>query len=199
MSDPSAICGQRGRPANARRVPRAPAFAIAAANAFVDLDFGIADTDRCMSSIASHRRRRTSWDADFVHHVGYWSHFGGQPPQSSWPIPHLRTAQEIAEFAGHRGLLTEEPVAGDLFLRWNNARGVFDGTGIVVNVAQRPQPVGEYDVNLCEVIEGQLRSTELGERMDIVRHWETFGARDRFVRWSGPLHASRSDALDDDV
>jgi hypothetical protein len=181
-------------------------FVIAAANAFVGLDltagavraFGHAPSlaERFLHEVRALPDFRLesaacelpAWDAAFVHHVGCWALYGGEPPRSQWPLPPLPTAQAIADLAGHRGWLASAPVVGDLFLQWSDARARFIRTGIVVTVA--PTPTGDpLLAHQCEVIEGCTSPDRAHDGPLVLRHRRWFGDRDRFVRWTRPKDA----------
>src|SRR5689334_18705165 len=99
------------------RVPLTPSFLIAAASAFVNVD---------LTGIVKSGARS---DVAFVNHVGRWSHFGGALKRSRWPLPEVRDAEELAQWAGMHGMLTADPLEGDLFLIWSAAVGRFVRTG----------------------------------------------------------------------
>ncbi len=160
------------RPGKERNVPRAPAFLVAAAHTFVGVD---------LAGIVSPASRA---DAAFVNHVGRWSHFGGDPLRTRWPITEVRSADELARRCAR--WLTTEPLPGDLFLIWNASERLFTRTGIVVDVLERAQPLGEADADLCEVIEGGSSADSEGIGTRVVRHVVSFTSSDRFVRWTYP-------------
>src|SRR5688572_10701279 len=62
------------------------------------------------------------WSTAFVHHVGYWSHYELQGQYSSWPLPATNDPHELATFADARGILTDQPERGDVFLLWTGVR-----------------------------------------------------------------------------
>ena len=127
------------------RIPRSPALLIAAANAFVGIG-GDASTARRsgQSALAKEFLRGVgvefdeslthAWHTAFVHHVGYWSHYDQQTGESSWPLPATPSAGQLGAFARERGVLTNEPEPGDLFLLWGPVKRAFVRSGIVVAV-----------------------------------------------------------------
>lgn len=79
---------------------------------------------------------RAPWDAAFVHHAGYASHFDHRGGSSSWPIPARCSVHPhaLAEFAREANILDPRPQAGDLFVLWCDGRRRFMHTGIVLHV-----------------------------------------------------------------
>ena len=195
-----------GRPPGRSRIASAPMFVIAAANAFVGLDLtaGAARAFGNPPSVAerflrevramtdfrleSTSRELPAWDAAFVHHVGYWALYGGEPARSAWPLPPAPTAQDLSEVAGHLNWLDERPVAGDLYLLWSDATRRFVRTGIVVQT--RSTPGGDpLMLHCCEVIEGDTSVERAFGGGMVLRHERWFGVHDRFVRWTRDLDA----------
>jgi hypothetical protein len=169
------------RPGKERNVPRAPAFLVAAANTFVGVD---------LAGIVSSEGRA---DAAFVNHVGRWSHFGGAPLRTRWPIAEVRNAAELAERCGR--WLTGEPLSGDLFLLWDEKKALFTRIGIVVEVLKRARPLGEAEADVCQVIEGGSSADAEGRWERVVRHVVRFKRSDRFVRWTHPKRLSPGHVL----
>lgn len=132
--------------------------------------------------------KAVSWDAAFVYHVGYWSHYGGAavPTRSSWPLGAAATAADVAAVAARSKMLTDEPLEGDLFLLWNAVKGCFVRTGIVVDVAVRKKPFGPGAAHICSVVEGDTSPARRAGGGRVLRQLRVFGAQDRFVRWCGP-------------
>jgi hypothetical protein len=169
------------RPGKERNVPRTPAFLVAAANTFVGVDLA--------GIVASESRA----DAAFVNHIGRWSHFGGAPLRTRWPIAEVRNAAELAGRCAR--WLTTEPLPGDLFLIWDESKALFTRTGIVVEVIERARPLGEADADLCEVIEGGSSADPEGIDKRVVRHVVRFKSSDRIVRWTHPKRLSPGHVL----
>lgn len=92
----------------------------------------------------------------------------------------------------------DEPLPGDLFLLWNDARSTFVRTGVVVQVLRRRPPYGTATVDECEVIEADTNAERMLGGGRVLRHLRQFVARDRFVRWCEPGSASPGHVLDDE-
>ena len=124
------------------------------------------------------------WDAAFVHHAGYWSHYEYELGRSTWPLPPTNDCNEWARFAEGHGLLVEgAPRAGDVFLLWSKRRKRFVHTGIVAAYCNATGllPNGSPYVS-CETIEGNV---------DAAGHWSQNGIH----RLSRKLVAERGDRL----
>jgi hypothetical protein len=118
---------------------------------------------------------------------------GGAPHRTRWPVAEVRSAAELAERCNR--WLTTEPLPGDLFLIWDEPRGLFTRTGIVVEVLQRTYPFGEAPADECVVIEGGSSADFEARAKHVTRHTVRFSARDRFVRWTHPKRLSPGDIL----
>jgi hypothetical protein len=127
-----------------------------------------------------------AWDAAFVHHVGFWTHFDARMQSSSWPVPPCATAVELAAFAEAAGVLSEAPQPGDLFLLKGRGRTGFVKTGIVTEceeVTENPQFEFWYCVLTVEGDSSRLMQMGGGTAL---RHRRVLCPRhgDRFVRWA---------------
>jgi hypothetical protein len=165
-----------------------PGFLIAAANAFV----GVGDDPQCTGPMAEaftrqlreHPRRR--WDAAFVSHVGYWSHYDHHADRSSWPLPVADRIRDLIDFARERNVLDPAPAIGDVFALWSAPKRRFVHTGIVLKVeASAPYEKEKvwYD---CLVLSPNVHDDgRVGGQMilRLVRRIAPFKG-DWFIRWT---------------
>lgn len=124
------------------------------------------------------------WCAAFVHHVGYWSQYDPARRSSTWPLPATGACQVLAEAAGRRGVLTETPVRGGVFLLWAPSLGRFAHTGIVLEPQCVPDAVGGWR---CTTIEGNTGEDGSREGWTTAIRERVFARGDghRFVDWAG--------------
>ena len=129
-----------------------------------------------------------AWGLYFLQHVGSCSQLNVRTGISSWPLPAVRSAEELAAFARkHRVLREGIPRAGDVFLVWSPAQKRFLRTGIVVTVDLMPVtwPDGRlgYDCTTIECV--AIRD---GSRMvrTVTRRERRISQEngDRLIRWS---------------
>jgi len=128
-------------------IPLTPALLVGTASALI----GYRNDSRCggnpdcrnmrLDRVVRRLRARTEgasvrWDAAFVHHAGYASHFDHRAGRSSWPIPTRCRVHPhaLAEFAREANILDPQPEVGDLFVLWSDGRRQFVHTGIVLHV-----------------------------------------------------------------
>jgi len=78
-----------------------------------------------------------SWDAAIVNHWGYWSHFDHESEQSSWPVIAAASADDLNEFGLLKGVLRDEPEAGDIFLQHSPMHRGFVRAGVLARVVAR--------------------------------------------------------------
>ena len=135
-------------------------------------------------SVAAHED--ANWDAAFVFHCGYWSHFDHRSDRSAWPVAPVRSARELGAFASERHVLRDEPHAGDVFLQYSPSQCGFVRAGIVAQVICRrlgPDRGRIHDVLTIEA--GTGTHGELGGHQ-ILRIMRRISSRsgDRFVRWA---------------
>ena len=133
------------------------------------------------------RARARRWDAAFVHHAGYWSHYDNRSGTSSWPLPATTIANDLGIFARkHRVLSDGGPQPGEIFVLYSPSRAAFVHTGIVVGVEP---PTERFDGALeyqCHTIEGNVTATGrpdgplMGRGARILS--PAFG--DRTIRWA---------------
>ena len=175
--------------------PAVPLLVIATANAFVGMELGRAGSGESVlaSMLREVRlfpdplvRHLPPWDAAFVHHVGFWSHYDESLRESTWPLPAAATADQLAVFARERSMLVKSPRAGDVFLLWNSARGTFSRTGIVVTVEQPGKTMLGRDYEECVVIEGDTDAHRTLHGGQVLRHSRRLcpSRGDRFIRWT---------------
>jgi hypothetical protein len=126
------------------------------------------------------------WDAAFVHHVGYWSHYDDRGKRSSWPLPATASVEELAQAACTTGLFRRGPLTGDLFLFHNPAARRFVRTGIIAHVAREAIWEGNNPFYECITIEGHTEDESLGKRALVLRHRRLLSPMlgDHFVRWT---------------
>jgi hypothetical protein len=126
------------------------------------------------------------WHTAWVNHVGYWAHYDHFYGASSWPLPATASAEELAAFAKERGVLSDEPREGDLFLLWAPVKQQFVRTGIVLRLGDF---VTSYRGTLYREIETIEANTN--ERRDeaggmVLKQLRRLSSEmgDKFVRWS---------------
>src|SRR5688500_7819128 len=106
-------------------VPLSPFLLIATAQAFVGQG---ADSETRRGRLVRSMCDRVGdpkaerWSAAFVHHAGYWSHYGVRGGSSSWPLPATNDPHELEQFAQESDIFAIEPRAGDVFLHWSPTR-----------------------------------------------------------------------------
>jgi hypothetical protein len=125
------------------------------------------------------------WHTAWVHHVGYWSHFDHEYGASSWPLPATARADELGKFAEERGVLSEQPRVGDLFLLWAPVKQEFVRSGIVL----RP---GDYGTSMRGTVEQEIETIEASTNREreecggqILKQLRRLSVEkgDRYVRW----------------
>ena len=168
----------------------APALLIAAAQAFLGLgdEAGTPDAERSFMVKSFLRQVGAvggSWQAAFIHHVGFWSHFDGESGRSLWPLPCDGQCTELATFARVRGVLRQEPAAGDVFLLATPWRDEFVRAGIIVSAGLRIAMDGEREFE-CVTIEGDTNPGMQRGGQRVLRHVRMLSAArgDLFVRWA---------------
>ena len=126
------------------------------------------------------------WDAAFVHHVGYWSHYDPVVKMSNWPLPATRCVEELAQFGDTSGTFREAPVSGDVFLLWTPEIRAFTRTGIITHVPDiRYFSRGEKCYK-CVTIEGDVDADSSAEGTKTLRRVRNLAPElgDRFIRWT---------------
>jgi len=88
----------------------------------------------------------------FVNNCGYRSHLSFTSSRSSWPLPKLTSCDALAAFAKAEGILEEDPLEGDVFLKYSPFHGTFVRAGIVVSVDLEYSWEGR-SVYLCTVVD----------------------------------------------
>jgi len=134
-------------------------------------------------SVAAHDA--ATWDAAFVFHCGYWSHFDHRIDRSAWPVLPARDASELAAFATERGVLCDQPQAGDIFLQHSPSRQRFVRAGIVAQVVATRRGPDHERVHDVLTIEGATGTNgELcGQQVRRILRRVTRSSGDRFIRW----------------
>lgn len=126
------------------------------------------------------------WHTAFVSHVGYWSHYDHEYGASSWPLPATASADELGKFAAERGVLTEEPREGDLFLQWADVKKEFVRSGIVLRLgdfALTPRGTPYQNVETIEANTNENRDADGDATLKQVRR-VSVAMGDRYIRWS---------------
>ena len=125
------------------------------------------------------------WDAAFVHHAGYWSHYDQRGGNSSWPLPATASVEELAQYAGISGALRTTPLFGDLFLQWSPARREFVRTGIVAYVEQYVRTDRNELIYPCITVEGNSALAGAATGTLVLRQYRQFipSIGDQFIRW----------------
>jgi hypothetical protein len=131
----------------------------------------------------------SSWDVALVQHIGYWSHFDFASGESAWPLPSVRTPDELWDIASRHHVTRDEPRAGDIFLQYGPGKKQFVRAGLVAQVMESadytPAARGARRYYDIVAIEG---ATELDGRLGgkhVVRLVRRLVPEcgDRFVRW----------------
>jgi hypothetical protein len=191
------------------QIPLTPLLLIGAANALVG--FGEDHPGRSRGRLVHRFLKEVgvdegagadmAWDAAFVHHAGYWSHFDERMRRSAWPLPLSPSREDLGEFASEEGVLAEHPVRGDLFLLWAPAKREFVRTGIIIEVEGKGFYTNGQEYHECVTIEGDSNATRGPRGGQILRQLRVFSAErgDRFVRWTalevGEVHTARVDQI----
>ena len=170
-------------------IPFSPALLAAAANALVRLRSDGTGQGSLVEQFVhgTGRLEATRWDAAFVYHAGYWSHFDTRSGRSSWPLPATTECEDLARFAREERVLSEDaPQAGELFLLWSPARKSFVRTGILLGVeppTERMDGSVQYE---CHTIEGNVTETARldGNGMGRVARFLSPACGDRTIRWT---------------
>ena len=133
------------------------------------------------------RTRVRRWDAAFVYHAGFWSHYDNRSGTSSWPLPATTIANELGTFARRHHVLSEQaPQPGEIFVLWSPSRQGFVHTGVVVGVEPAIERLDSSFQYECHTIEGNVTATARPDGPIMGR-----GARilspasgDRTIRWA---------------
>jgi hypothetical protein len=111
----------------------------------------------------------------FVHQGGYHAHLDHDSGISSWPLPAVRRAMELADYGRRTGVLATAPQPGDIALRWDGARQRFVHAAIVIRrVDDACLPRGGIR---CRVLDAGATSA----RGRVTTYDPDRG--DRFLRW----------------
>lgn len=126
------------------------------------------------------------WDAAFVHHTGYYSHYDPRSKISSWPLPATGSVEELAQYAGITGALRSAPLGGDVFLLWKPEDRRFVRTGIVTHVEHSANFSRAEKFYQCVTIEGDSDASSASPGNKILRRQRKFAPEmgDRFIRWT---------------
>ena len=162
---------------------------LAAATAFASVD-ELPGID-CDALIAMFRRELglpadSAWDAAFVQHVGYCSHYDHQLGASTWPVPRSTSADDLWLAGIDLDLLREDPEPGDIFIVWSEPCGRFVRTGIVAAVVERRVESKARSYYECVTLEGDLNEDAdgRGSLVRCVRRCLSADSGDCFIRWA---------------
>ena len=172
-------------------MPLSPLLLIASAGALLDGARGEHDTERLAKQFLGeldHTAPAGRWNAAFIHHAGYWSHFEHHIGRSAWPLPPALDCHELGAFAEANGVLSAgKPEFGEVFLLWSPLRKRFLHTGIIL--AAEPLGAGtgaaEAERYECHTMEGNITHTGCvgGSRLARVRRILSPARHDRTIRW----------------
>jgi len=178
-------------------MPLSPFFLVAAATSFVGLgeDYGsvlFGPQGEFVETVLREVRgprdddALVPWDAAFVHHVGYWSHYDHRARRSHWPLPATASVEELAQFADVSGALRLAPLDGDLFLLWSPDAQTFARTGIVARAEVHTRSTREELLCECVTVEGNSDEDVSRNGTQVLRLTRKFSPAlgDRFIRWT---------------
>lgn len=168
-----------------------PRLLVAAANAFIGVH-AEADARRTaflelmMADMSSTNR---TWDAVFVHHVGFWSHYDHYGRTSTWPLPALSSCDDLAAYAKDRGVLLGDPhpAHGDVFLQWSATLKRYARAGIVIApLSSHRRFHGDAPFVECCVIEGNSDAAGRlgGDAIVRITRKLFLAQHDRVIRWT---------------
>jgi hypothetical protein len=125
------------------------------------------------------------WHTAFIDWVGFASHYDPRSRQSNWPLTPALDCAQLAEDARTQGVLTEEPVAGDLFLLWSPLLRGFVRSGIIASVDDVVQFEDGTRVYHCITVEGNTSPDFSHQGGDILCHERRLvpSKGDRFIHW----------------
>ena len=109
----------------------------------------------------------------FINRCGPSSHLNYASGRSSWPLPRLSSCNALAAWAESIGILEEDPIEGDIFLKYCGFHRRFVRAGIVASIDYEYNWEGR-SVYLCTIVAaGVSRGCALSPVPG-----------DRFVRWT---------------
>ena len=168
-------------------MPLTPASFVGTASSFIGLREEGGANRGLMIDLFLHEVGLTAgqpWCAAFVHHAGYWSHYDFAAGRSSWPLPATASCHTLGVFARAKGILREEPRAGDVFLLWSPSLARFAHTGVIANVQKIGTMPGVYPWSICDTVEGNTNVDGGREGTSVRRRIRRFDRLDRFIRWA---------------
>jgi hypothetical protein len=168
--------------------PLSPIRLISAATAFLGLGEESAGTgvgrlvSLCLAEVGQPPGH--PWDAAFVHHVGYWSHYENEVDHSAWPLPRTATAGSLARFAEEKQIVHDTPELGDIAVVAGAKKGTIARVGIVVR-CRGVRRSWDGVTAACTTIEGNAGPSGRpgGTTIMRVNRELSFARGDRFVRW----------------
>ena len=131
-----------------------------------------------------------SWDAQFIHLAGFWSHYNPASRTSSWPFPTDLTTPELAMYGMTHNVLHDAPEPGDICLQWNVLLKTFVHSAVMVEVRDTHREPGQKPMYEVYTVEGDTNETgELygGKAKRITRRMSAQWG-DRFLRWADLTH-----------
>ncbi len=153
---------------------------VATANSYVGLSGELLEADGVEAGSTP------TWDTDFVHHSGYWSHFDFEREASAWPVPKTRDLVSIASWAHDHGVARETAEPGYLFLLRSPVSESYLRIGIVAHVSERVelQP-GKFGFH-CMTIEGDSSDELSLGGGTVMRHERPLSVYhgDLFIDWA---------------
>lgn len=120
-------------------------------------------------------KRGDPWCAAVVADAGKRALRDPVTKKSTWPLPMTGGCAYLHSWAAQRKVLRETPQVGDVFLLWYPSKGRMAHTGIITAVL----PDGS-----CMTLEGNTSDGKSREGWGLLSHHRTFGAKDRFIRWT---------------
>ena len=179
--------------------PLSPSLLIAAAGALVEgartADGTARLAEQFLMGVGAGGLRR--WNAAFIYHAGYWSHFDHAAGRSIWPLPATADCDELGAFARFRNALSPRmPAPGDVFLLWSPTRSRFVHAGIVLMAERFGALCSVPPRYACHTIEGNVTATGVlgGDRLTRVQRILSPVRGDRTIRWTALGVSSSEDA-----
>lgn len=173
-------------------IPATPSLLVAGASVCVGLGGGATGRspfeERLLTEVhgvynteAHHR-----WDAAFVHHVGYWSHFDPRDERSGWTVPFECDLNAIGHWGLKHGLLRESASPGDLFLLRSRTEERFVRVGVLAFVERCVEVRDDFWEYECVTIEGDSGVDLALGGGTVMRHKRRLSAAhgDAFLDWA---------------
>lgn len=124
---------------------------------------------------------------DLIHLLGFWAHYDLKYRLSSWPIPHMASAELLEEFAEQEGVLVNAPDVGDIYIAAAR-NGRLSQVGIVTTVQLAVPFPGLPAAVTCHTARGVPLQSGVPKQdsLSIVlgKRCLTTTRGDRFIRWA---------------